>query len=138
MAMNVKAQSMFIPGTESIETAANDVFTWIVDKNMMIRDISVIVGEAAVVATSTDPVFSLDITPVGGSRTEKATLSVADGTALGTEVTASESSGVAWAPFMVEEGDILYFEHKTAGAGGSSAGTVNFLLYFDHWPKGDI
>ncbi len=136
MAYDAKIQATFMPPLEQIETAANDVFTWIVERPMLIRDISVVVQEAAVVASSTAPVFSLDHTPVGGARTEKATLSVANGTALGTEVIATESSGVTWAPFFVEEGDILYFEHKTAGAGGSSAGAVYFRLYYESIPDG--
>lgn len=138
MAMNQKIQSLMIPAVESIETAANDVFTWLPEKPMIIRDVSVVVQEAAVVASSTAPVFSLDHTTPTVSRAEKATLSVANGTALGTEVIASESSGVAWVPFFVEEGDTIFFEHKTAGAGGSSAGTVYFILYFEYIPDGVI
>ena len=131
MAYNQQMQAMFIPVLEQIETSANDPFTWIVKKNMLVRDVSVVVVEATVVASSTDPVFSLDHTPAGGSRAEKATLTVAHTTVLGTEKIASVNSGVAWVPFFVEAGDTLHFEHKTAGAGGSSAGAVYYILYFD-------
>ena len=133
MAYNQKVQAMFIPVLEQIETAANDPFTWIVKKNMLVRDVSVVVVEATVVASSTAPVFSLDYTDTVNSvgRAEKATLSVADGTVLGTEKIASVNSGVAWVPFFVEAGNTLHFEHKTAGAGGSSAGAVYFILYYE-------
>lgn len=139
MAFEHNLQVTIIPVLEQIETSAADVFTWKVEKNMLVRDVSVVVQEAAVVASSTAPVFSLDAIISGAARAEKATLSVANGTALGVEVIASESSGVTWSPFVVEEGDTLFFEHKTAGAGGSSAGAVYFILYYEIIPGiGDV
>lgn len=138
MAFEHALQVLIIPTLEQVETAANDVFTWIIDKHILVRDVSVVVQEAAVVATTTAPVFSLDAVLAGVARAEKATLSVANTTALGTEVTAFESSGVTWTPFFAEEGDTLYFEHKTAAAGGTSAGAVYFILYYEIVSDGNV
>ena len=138
MAYNQKISSVILPPRTVVEASAADVFTWIVEKPMIVRDVSIIISEVVALDT-TEAVASLDHTPVGGARTEKATLTTVTATALGAELIASEVSGVAWVPFFVEEGDILYFEHKTQGVdGGTATGDYRFKLYFEYIPDGVV
>ena len=89
--------------------------------------------KTAVVATSTDPVVSLDYTDTVGSvsRAEKVTLTVPNTTAAGVTIEA------ALTPFFVADTDILHFERKVQGAGGSTAGDGYYLVYYELIPDGN-
>lgn len=135
MAFEHNLQRMWIPGEEDTDASAADHFTWKPEKPLLVRDFGFVITEA-VVNTSVAAVVSLDHTPSGGSRTEKATLSIANAAVVGTEFITYE--GTALSPFVVEEGDTLHFEHKTAGTGGSTAGKGYYVLYYEWIPDGTI
>lgn len=138
MAYNQNISSVILPPKTVVEASPADVFTWIVEKPMLVRDVSIIISEVVALDT-TEAVVSLDYTPSGGARAEKATLTTTTATALGAELIASEVSGVTWTPFFVEEGDTLHFEHKTQGVdNGTATGDYRFKLYFDWIPNGVV
>ena len=89
--------------------------------------------QTAVVATSTDPVVSLDFTDTVGSvsRAEKVTLTIPNTTAAGVTIEADLT------PFFVQDTDILHFERKVQGAGGSTAGDGYYLVYYELIPDGN-
>lgn len=136
MAFEHNLQALIIPGEEETDAAAADHFTWKPEKPMIVRDLGFIITEA-VVNTSTAAVVSLDYTPSGGARAEKATISIADGTAVGVEFVSYEQ-GTPLTPFFTKEGDTLHFEHKTQGAGGTTTGKGYYVLYYEWVSDGTI
>lgn len=136
MAFEHNLQRMWIPGEEDTDASAADHFTWKPEKPLLVRDFGFVVTET-IANDATAAVVSLDHTPSGGARTEKATITLTDGAAVGTEFITYE--GTALSPFVVEEGDTLHFEHKTQGTdGSSSAGKGYYVLYYEWIPDGTI
>lgn len=132
-------QALIIPKETAVEAAAADVFTWIVEHPMRITDVSVVIVNAVVASDMTAGVASLDAVIAGAARAEKATLSMPEATAKGTEISAAESSGVAWQAFEVDEGDTLFFEHKTQAVdSGTATGEYWFILYYELIPDGQV
>lgn len=130
--------TLIIPISTAVEATPADVLTWIVEHPIRVTDVSVLVT-TLVAADMTSAVASLDATIAGGSRTEYATLSMAEATAIGTEISAAESSGVTWAPIELDEGDTLHFEHKTAAVdSGTETGDYYFILYYEIIPDGAV
>jgi hypothetical protein len=86
--------------------------------------------QTAVVATSTAPVVALDYTDTVGSvsRAEKLTLTIPNTTAAGVTIEDSLT------PFFVADTDILHFERKTQGAGGTTAGDGYYVIYYEVIP----
>ena len=132
MAFNSKVNAMIIPVSADLDGTAGDDFTFKVNHPMVIHRFEFIV-QTAVVATSTDPVVSLDYTDTVGSvsRAEKVTLTIPNTTAAGVTIEADLT------PFFVADTDILHFERKTQGAGGSTAGDGYYLLYYELIPDGN-
>ena len=132
MAFNSKVQFAMIPVSADLDGTAGDDFTFKVNHPMVIHRFEFIV-QTAVVATSTDPVVSLDYTDTVNSvsRAEKVTLTVPNTTAAGVTIEASLT------PFFVADTDILHFERKTQGAGGSTAGDGFYLIYYELIPDGN-
>lgn len=131
-------QVLILPISIPVETAAADVFTWILEHPIRVTDVSVIVH--AVTATdNTATVVSFDAIIAGAARAEKATLSIPDATAIGTEIAADESSGVTWEPFELSEGDTLIVEQKVAGVdAGTEAGDYYVAIYYEIMPDGRV
>ncbi len=130
--------SLIIPVSTAVEASPADVFTWIVEHPMRVTDVSVVVS-ALTAIDMTSAVASVDATIAGAARAEKATLTIGDAVAVGTEISAAESSGVAWTPFELDEGDTLIFEQKTAGVdAGTEAGDYYFILYYEIVPDGVV
>jgi len=129
MAFNSKLNAMMIPTLIDLDAGASTPHTWKVNHPLVVHRIEFVV-KTAVVATSTAPVVSLDYTDTvnSGSRTEKVTLTVPNTTAAGITIEADLT------PFFVADTDILHFEHKTQGAGGSTAGDGYFILYYELIP----
>ena len=132
MAFNSKVNAMIIPVSADLDASVGDDFTFKVNHPMVIHRFEFIV-QTAVVATSTDPVVSLDFTDTVGSvsRAEKVTLTIPNTTAAGVTIEADLT------PFFVQDTDILHFERKTQGAGGTTAGDGYFLLYYELIPDGN-
>ena len=132
MAFNSKVNAMIIPVSADLDGSAGDDFTFKVNHPMVIHRFEFIV-QTAVVATSTDPVVSLDYTDTVNSvsRAEKVTLTVPNTTAAGVTIEADLT------PFFVADTDILHFERKTQGAGGSTAGDGYYLVYYELIPDGN-
>ena len=132
MAFNSKVNAMIIPVSADLDGTAGDDFTFKVNHPMVIHRFEFIV-QTAVVATSTDPVVSLDYTDTVGSvsRAEKVTLTIPNTTAAGVTIEADLT------PFFVADTDILHFERKTQGAGGSTAGDGYYLVYYELIPDGN-
>ncbi len=132
MAFNSKVNAMIIPVSADLDGTAGDDFTFKVNHPMVIHRFEFIV-QTAVVATSTDPVVSLDYTDTVNSvsRAEKVTLTVPNTTAAGVTIEADLT------PFFVADTDILHFERKTQGAGGSTAGDGYYLVYYELIPDGN-
>ena len=129
MAFNSKLQFAIIPVSANLDGTAGDDFTFKVNHPMVVHRFEFIV-QTAVVATSTDPVVSLDYTDTVNSvsRAEKVTLTVPNTTAAGVTIEADLT------PFFVADTDILHFERKTQGAGGSTAGDGFYLMYYELIP----
>ena len=129
MAFNSKLQFAIIPVSANLDGSVGDDFTFKVNHPMVILRFEFIV-HTAVVATSTDPVVSLDFTDTVGSvsRAEKVTLTIPNTTAAGVTIEADLT------PFFVADTDILHFERKTQGAGGSTAGDGYYLVYYELIP----
>ena len=89
MAFNSKVNAMIIPVSADLDGSAGDDFTFKVNHPMVIHRFEFIV-QTAVVATSTDPVVSLDYTDTVGSvsRAEKVTLTIPNTTAAGVTIEA--------------------------------------------------
>lgn len=122
--------TLIIPVSTAVEATPADVWTWIVEHPMRIRDCGVLVSVLTAIDT-TDMVASIDAVIAGAARAEKGTMTVTDAVAVGTEVVASEDY-TTWESFEVSEGDTLYLEHKTAGAdAGTEAGDYYFVLYYE-------
>ena len=132
MAFNSKIQFAIIPVSADIDGSVADDFTWKVNHPMVVHRFEFIV-QTAVVATSTAPVVALDYTDTVGSvsRAEKLTLTVPNATAAGVTIEDSLT------PFYVQDTDILHFERKTQGAGGSTAGDGFYLIYYELIPDGN-
>ena len=132
MAFNSKVQFAMIPVSADLDGTAGDDFTFKVNHPMIIHRFEFIV-QTAVVATSTAPVVSLDFTDTVGSvsRAEKVTLTIPNTTAAGVTIEADLT------PFFVQDTDILHFERKVQGAGGSTAGDGFYLLYYELIPDGN-
>ena len=129
MAFNSKLQFAIIPVSANLDGTAGDDFTFKVNHPMVVHRFEFIV-QTAVVATSTDPVVSLDYTDTVNSvsRAEKVTLTVPNTTAAGVTIEADLT------PFFVADTDILHFERKTQGAGGSTAGDGFYVMYYELIP----
>jgi len=129
MAFNSKLQFAIIPVSANLDGTAGDDFTFKVNHPMVVHRFEFIV-QTAVVATSTDPVVSLDYTDTVNSvsRAEKVTLTIPNTTAAGVTIEASLT------PFFVSDTDILHFERKTQGAGGSTAGDGFYIMYYELIP----
>ena len=69
MAFNSKTNAMIIPVSADLDGSAGDDFTFKVNHPMVIHRFEFIV-QTAVVATSTDPVVSLDYTNTEDSESE--------------------------------------------------------------------
>ena len=132
MAFNSKVQFAMIPVSADLDGTAGDDFTFKVNHPMIIHRFEFIV-QTAVVATSTAPVVSLDFTDTVGrvSRAEKVTLPIPNTTAAGGTIEADLT------PFFVQDTDILHFERKTQGAGGTTAGDGFYLIYYELIPDGN-
>jgi len=132
MAFNSKVNAIIIPVSADLDGTAGDDFTFKVNHPMVIHRFEFIV-QTAVVATSTDPVVSLDYTDTVGcvSRAEKVTLTVPNTTAAGVTIE------VFFSPFFVAYTDILHFERKVQGAGGSTAGDGYYLVSYELIPDGN-
>ncbi len=132
MAFNSKVNAMIIPVSANLDGSVGDDFTFKVNHPMVIHRFEFIV-QTAVVATSTDPVVSLDYTDTVNSvsRAEKVTLTIPNTTAAGVTIEADLT------PFFVQDTDILHFERKVQGAGGSTAGDGYYLVYYELIPDGN-
>ena len=132
MAFNSKVQFAMIPVSADLDGTAGDDFTFKVNHPMIINRFEFIV-QTAVVATSTAPVVSLDFTDTVGSvsRAEKVTLTIPNTSAAGVTIEADLT------PFFVQDTDILHFERKTQGAGGTTAGDGFYLIYYELIPDGN-
>jgi len=129
MAFNSKSQFTIIPVSADLDGTAGDDFTFKVNHPIVVHRFEFVV-QTAVVATSTAPVVSLDYTNTVDSvaRAEKVTLTVPNTTAAGVTIEADLT------PFFVADTDILHFERKTQGAGGTTAGDGFFILYYEIIP----
>jgi hypothetical protein len=129
MAFNSKLQFTIIPVSADLDGTAGDDFTFKVNHPIVVHRLEFVV-QTAVVATSTAPVVSLDYTNTVDSvaRAEKVTLTVPNTTAAGVTIEADLT------PFFVADTDILHFERKTQGAGGTTAGDGFFILYYEIIP----
>jgi|TARA_R110002012_G_C11424908_1_gene588723 hypothetical protein len=129
MAFNSKLQFTIIPVSADLDGTAGDDFTFKVNHPIVVHRLEFVV-QTAVVATSTAPVVSLDYTDTVNSvaRAEKVTLTVPNTTAAGITIEADLT------PFFVADTDILHFERKTQGAGGTTAGDGFFILYYEIIP----
>ena len=129
MAVNSKIQFAIIPGSADLDGSTADDFTWKVNHPIVVHRFEFIV-QTAVVATSTAPVVALDYTDTVGSvsRAEKVTLTVPNTTAAGVTIEADLT------PFFVADTDILHFERKTQGAGGTTAGDGYYVVYYEVIP----
>ena len=128
-------KTLIIPVSTAVEATPADVWTWIVEHPMRIRDVGVLVSVLTAIDT-TDMVASIDAVINGAARDEKGTMTITDAVAVGTEIVASEDY-TSWESFEVSEGDTLYFEHKTAGAdAGTEAGDYYFILYYENIADG--
>lgn len=137
MAFEHNLQGEFIPGEEATEASAADHFTYTVKKPMIVRDVGFVVTDT-IDNDQTAAVVSLDHTPSGGSRAEKVTITLPDTTAVGVELLGSDAA-TPITPFVVDVGDTLHFEHKTAGTDTSSAdGAGYYRLYYEYIPDGSI
>tara|TARA_R100000458_G_C8147525_1_gene156399 strand:- start:180 stop:587 length:408 start_codon:yes stop_codon:yes gene_type:complete len=134
MAFNSKVNTLIVPVLIDLDAGASTPFTWTLNHPMVIHRFEFVV-KTAVVATSTAPVVSLDHTDTVGSvaRAEKGTISIANTTAAGA---CKEPS--SFTPFYAQDTDILHFEHKTQGAGGSTAGDGYFILYYESIPDNEV
>ena len=129
MAFNSKIQFAIIPVSADLDGSTADDFTWKVNHPIVVHRFEFIV-QTAVVATSTAPVVALDYTDTVGSvsRAEKLTLTIPNTTAAGVTIEDSLT------PFFVADTDILHFERKTQGAGGSTAGDGYYVIYYEVIP----
>ena len=129
MAFNSKIQFAIIPVSADLDGSTADDFTWKVNHPIVVHRFEFIV-QTAVVATSTAPVVHLDYTDTVGSvsRAEKVTLTVPNTTAAGVTIEADLT------PFFVADTDILHFERKTQGAGGTTACEGYYVVYYEVIP----
>ena len=134
MAFNSKINTLFIPTLADLDATAYDVHTWTLNHPMVVHRVEFQL-KTAVVASSTAPVVSLDYTDTvnSTSRAEKATISIANSTAAGANKDVS-----SFTPFFAADTDILHFELKTQGAGGSTAGDGYFVLYYESIPDREV
>lgn len=129
MAFNSKSQFTIIPVSADLDGTAGDDFTFKVNHPIVVHRFEFVV-QTAVVATSTAPVVSLDYTNTVDSvaRAEKITLTIPNTTAAGITIEADLT------PFFVADTDILHFERKTQGAGGTTAGDGYYIMYYEIIP----
>lgn len=91
MAFNVKTNLYQCPiEVDTGDGSAADIFTMILAHGMVIHKVEFVVSEL-VASDTTDAVVSVDHTPSGGSRTEYATITVPDTTAVGTVLSPASS-----------------------------------------------
>ncbi len=129
MAFNSKLQFAIIPVSADLDGSVADDFTFKVNHPIVVHRFEFVV-QTAVVATSTAPVVALDYTDTvnSTSRAEKVTLTIPNTTAAGVTIEADLT------PFFVADTDILHFERKTQGAGGTTAGDGYYIIYYELIP----
>ncbi len=129
--------SLIVPVETAVEASPADVFTWIVEHPLRVTDVSVVISTLTAI-DMTSAVASVDAVIDGAARAEQTTLTITDAVAVGTELSAAETD-TSWEPFELDEGDTLYFEHKTAGVdAGTEAGEYYFILYYEIIPDGVV
>lgn len=135
MAFNVKTNLYQCPiEVDTGDGSAADIYTWILAHPMLIHKVEFVVSEL-VASDTTDAVVSVDYTPVGGSRTEYATVSVPDTTAVGTSLEPATSLD----PLELSEGDTVILEFKTASVdAGADSGKGYFLIWYESVPDLEV
>ena len=133
--MNVTGNFLMLPiEVDVADGSTGDTFTWTLAHPMIIHKVEFIVSEI-VASDSTDGVVSLDYTPSGGSRTEYATITVPDATAVGGQLEPATLPD----PLELSEGDIVIFEHKTQGAdAGTQSGKGYWHVWFESVPDYEV
>jgi hypothetical protein len=116
-------KQLIYPVGEAVDGTAADMVSLTIPYKMTIYKFETYVT-TTVVGTSTAPVLSLDYTPSGGARAEKATITIPTSTAAGATVASANLT-----PFSVNGGDAIHFEHKTQAA-GSPAGVAYYVIWY--------
>lgn len=138
MAFNNKVQYDIIGWAEvDLDAAVADKFTWTVNHPILIHQVGFIYTEATDAAIVTKGVVSLDVTPSGGSRTEKATYTAEVSKSIGYEGKLTDSNGSANLGILVDAGDTVIFEHKIQQT-SLEAGKGVFVVYYELVPDGSV
>lgn len=124
-----------IPVEVDLTATAADKFTWKLRHPIQIHSVEFVVS-TAVSATTTAPVVSFDHTPSGGTRTEKGTATIANGSAVGTNVRLESATKAI--TFVAQKDDTIIFKHKTQGAGGTPAGKGFFIIFYELISDGEV
>lgn len=127
---------------EDLSASAADFAEWEPGARIRVVEFGFIVT-TTVAGDTTAPVVSLDhrTVPGGGTRTEKATITIPDATAAGSVVQSTRpvlgQTSATWGmqPFIVEPGECIVFEHKTqAGDSGAAAGQGHYFIRWEEAP----
>lgn len=134
--------SMLLLDPEVLTDTAADHVEWAPGMRITVTEFGFIVS-TTIAGDTTAPVVSLDHRTVvgGGTRTEKGVLTLADATAAGSVVqstrpnTGQTSATFGMQPFVVEPGESIVFEHKTAAAdSGTNAGQGFYFIVYEEAP----
>lgn len=131
--------SQLIYTAEDLTASATDFAEWAPVARVTVVEFGFVVS-TTIAADTTAPVVSLDHRTVfgAGTRTEKATITLADGTAAGSVVMSTRpkiGATVGLTPFVVEPGESIVFEHKTQAADlSSAAGAGHYYIRWEETP----
>lgn len=131
--LNTLSTQIITQTAEDLSAAAADHAVWAPGTPIRVVGFGFVCVEVVGDAT-TAAVVSLDLRPTVGSdtnRAEKETLTI-DNRAAGTVVRTAHAS---FAPFDVDPGQELVFEHKTAASGGTTTGTGHYFVEYYHQPE---
>ena len=122
-----------------VETAASDVFVLTVSRPMILRDLDLVLVNETTDMDTTLAQISVDVTPVGGARTEKVVWTLEDNKGPGTVYKATAAGTPLTEPLRLVPGDILYLEQKVQGADPATvAGEYIVWAYIQLLPDGKI
>ncbi len=125
MAYRGRVERMIVPKETDLDAAVADTWEWAPLYPIMVHKCTFIYSEATDAAIATPGVVSLDHTPSGAARVEKATYTAEVSQSIGTE-----KELTTLVPFAVATGDKLHFEHKTQQT-ATEVGQGYFMLYYE-------
>jgi len=136
---NMTPNTIVFDNVTAVEaTGGTDVVDYDPQHPMLVKDVEVVVVDAVVATDTTAAVVAVDAIISGAARAEKGTITIPDASAIGTTIALTEDD-TSFEPFMVDEGDTLFIEHKTAGAdAGTETGEYIVMIHYVQWPDGQL